>query len=55
MFESIIVTVVNKYLGKFVENLDSSQLSIGLLGGMFALLCFRVTQIQRCLFRRKCI
>ena len=34
VFETIVVRVVNKYLGQFVENLDSSQLSIGLLGGM---------------------
>ncbi|BFZ25790.1 hypothetical protein BsWGS_28827 [Bradybaena similaris] len=33
VFESIVVELVNRYLGSFVDNLDTSQLSIGLWGG----------------------
>ena len=33
VFESIVVELVNKYLGDFIENLDKSQLKIGLWGG----------------------
>jgi len=34
VFEQIVVELVNRFLGDFVENLDKSQLSIGLWGGM---------------------
>ena len=33
VFESLVVDLINKYLGDFVENLDSSQLKIGIWGG----------------------
>lgn len=33
VFESIIVELVNKYLGDFVENFDKSQLKVSLWGG----------------------
>ncbi|CAL1529954.1 unnamed protein product, partial [Lymnaea stagnalis] len=33
VFESIVVELINRYLGAFVENLDTSQLQIGLWGG----------------------
>ena len=38
VFESIVVELVNKYLGDFVENFDKSQLKISLWGGEFFLL-----------------
>ena len=33
VFESIVADLLNKYLGKYVENLDASQLKIGIWGG----------------------
>jgi hypothetical protein len=33
VFESLVVDLLNKFLGDFVENLDSSQLKIGIWGG----------------------
>ena len=33
VFESLVTELVNKYLGDFIENLDSSQLKIGIWGG----------------------
>lgn len=33
VFERIVVDVLNRYLGDFIENLDSKQLSIGVWGG----------------------
>ncbi|XP_055872705.1 intermembrane lipid transfer protein VPS13C-like isoform X9 [Biomphalaria glabrata] len=34
VFETILVEIINRYLGAFVENLDSSQLQIGLWGAI---------------------
>lgn len=36
VFESIVVDLINKYLGDFVENLDKSQLKLGIWGGRCA-------------------
>uniref|UniRef100_A0A1B6F8B5 Vacuolar protein sorting-associated protein 13 n=1 Tax=Cuerna arida TaxID=1464854 RepID=A0A1B6F8B5_9HEMI len=33
VFESIVTDLLNKYLGEYVENLDTSQLNIGIWGG----------------------
>ncbi|XP_065940396.1 intermembrane lipid transfer protein VPS13A isoform X3 [Magallana gigas] len=33
VFESLVADLINKYLGDFVENLDRSQLKIGIWGG----------------------
>lgn len=33
VFESIVVEVLNRVLGNYVENLDSKQLKIGIWGG----------------------
>lgn len=33
VFESLVVDLLNKYLGQYVENLDASQLKIGIWGG----------------------
>ncbi|KAL4216396.1 Vacuolar protein [Mactra antiquata] len=33
VFESLVVDLINKYLGDFVENLDKSQLKLGIWGG----------------------
>ncbi|XP_078488889.1 intermembrane lipid transfer protein VPS13A-like [Ciona intestinalis] len=33
VFESIVVDILNKYLGKYFENLDPSQLKLGIWGG----------------------
>jgi len=34
VFESIVVELVNRFLGDYVENLDKSQLSVSLWGGV---------------------
>lgn len=36
VFESLVVDLINKYLGDFVENLDKSQLKLGIWGGLYA-------------------
>lgn len=33
VFESVVVDVLNKILGDYVQNLDPSQLKIGIWGG----------------------
>lgn len=33
VFESVVVDVLNRFLGDYVVNLDSSQLSLGIWGG----------------------
>lgn len=35
VFESTLSSVLNKFLGDFVENLDGKQLSLGIWGGIF--------------------
>uniref|UniRef100_A0A670J176 Vacuolar protein sorting 13 homolog A n=1 Tax=Podarcis muralis TaxID=64176 RepID=A0A670J176_PODMU len=37
VFESVVVDVLNRFLGDYVVNLDSSQLSLGIWGGAVAL------------------
>lgn len=39
VFESLVVELINRYLGDFVENLDTSQLKIGIWGGEY--ICVR--------------
>lgn len=41
VFESIVVEILNKFLGDYVENLDSSQLKIGIWGGKLIMRQFR--------------
>lgn len=33
VFESLVVDVLNRFLGDYVVNLDSSQLQLGIWGG----------------------
>lgn len=33
VFEALVVDVLNRFIGDYVENLDSSQLKIGIWGG----------------------
>lgn len=33
VFESVVVDVLNRFLGDYVVNLDSSQLKLGIWGG----------------------
>ncbi|CAG2063571.1 unnamed protein product, partial [Timema podura] len=33
VFESIVADLLNRFLGDYVENLDQSQLKIGIWGG----------------------
>lgn len=33
VFESLVADLLNRFLGDFVDNLDSSQLNIGIWGG----------------------
>lgn len=39
VFEKIVVDILNKYLGDFIENLDSKQLNIGVWGGLLIFTC----------------
>jgi len=41
VFESLLVEVLNKFLGPYVKNLDPSQLKVGIWGGALTLECFR--------------
>ena len=34
VFESIVIKVLNKYIGKYLKNFDANNLSIGLWSGM---------------------
>lgn len=34
VFESIVVDLINRYLGSYIETLNASQLKLGLLGGL---------------------
>ncbi len=33
VFETIVADLLNRYLGDYVDNLDSSQLKLGIFGG----------------------
>lgn len=33
VFENVLSTVLNSFLGDFVENLDGKQLNVGIWGG----------------------
>lgn len=35
VFESLVVDVLNRFLGDYVVNLDSSQLKLGIWGGNY--------------------
>lgn len=39
VFESLVVDVLNRFLGDYVVNLDSSQLSLGIWGGKVLTVC----------------
>jgi len=40
VFESLVADVLNRFIGEYVENLDSSQLNIGIWGGEYKLVHF---------------
>ena len=33
MFEGLVANLLNKYLGKYIQNLDPDDLKVGILGG----------------------
>lgn len=35
VFESLVADLLNRFLGDFIDNLDASQLNIGIWGGMY--------------------
>ena len=35
MFEGIVASVLNRYLGKYVQDLDSQNFKVGLLSGKY--------------------
>ena len=37
VFESLVTDLVNRFLGDFIENLDKSQLKLGIWGGLLPL------------------
>lgn len=46
VFESLIADLLNKYLGDYVENLDRSQLKIGIWGGKFLPCLFKLDTLH---------
>ena len=44
VFESIVVEVVNRFLGDYIENLDRSQLNISIWGGV-SVCCDRLVTV----------
>ena len=36
MFELVVRTVLNKFLGDYVSNLEANQLNVGLFSGIFS-------------------
>lgn len=36
VFESVVAELLNRFLGDYVENLDSTQLKIGIWGGNYS-------------------
>jgi len=70
VFESLVVDLVNRFLGDYIDNLDKSQLSLGLWGGVsrsifmcvrliYTLLVLRLfqcsTDLCTCLYYSRCI
>ena len=35
VFEGVLATVINRFLGAYVKNLDASQLNVGIWSGMY--------------------
>ena len=59
VFESIVAEILNRFLGDYVENLDRSQLKIGIWGGksnmrvvFFGVDVFKCS-VQQCVEKRK--
>lgn len=52
VFESIVVDVLNRFLGDYVENLNRSQLKLGIWGGKiyFSEWCHILSPYLSCLF-----
>ena len=46
VFESVVADVLNRFLGDYVENLDGSQLKLGIWGG--ELLCYAMLWLSIC-------
>ena len=40
VFESLVVDLMNRFLGDYVENLDRSQLKLGIWGGKWVFFFF---------------
>jgi vacuolar protein sorting-associated protein 13A/C len=45
VFEAVVSNQLNKFLGAYIENVNSSQLKLGLLGGEFCSNLYDLTQI----------
>jgi len=48
VFESVVVELVNRFLGDYIENLDKSQLSMSIWGGV-SRYCIRLVTVL-CLY-----
>jgi hypothetical protein len=46
VFEAVVSSQLNKFLGAYIENLNSSQLKLGLLGGEFCSIFIFYTSLQ---------
>lgn len=47
VFESLVADLLNRFLGDFVDNLDASQLNIGIWGGWFITPTFHSFRFHR--------
>jgi len=45
VFESIVVELVNRFLGDYIENIDTSQLSLSIWGGV-SVYCIRLVTVM---------
>uniref|UniRef100_A0A8D0FP46 Vacuolar protein sorting 13 homolog A n=1 Tax=Strix occidentalis caurina TaxID=311401 RepID=A0A8D0FP46_STROC len=51
VFESLVVDVLNRFLGDYVVNLDSSQLKLGIWGGAVALKNLEIKENALCILQ----
>lgn len=47
VFESVVADILNKFLGDYVENLDRSQLKIGIWGGSKYIIYSKIKKLIR--------
>lgn len=47
MFEKLIIHLLNKYLGKYVQDLDAEKINLGILNGkILSIIKLKITSVQ---------